>query len=68
MRGTRVFAGVMDGLGAIFVARGRVAVDAIGARVTLAEGEGVDIPLQPFGLPVRRWGRARIARALALVE
>ena len=71
MRGTRVFAGVMDGLGAIFVARGRVAVDAIGARVTLTEGEGVDIPLQPFGLPdlpVRRWGRARIARALALVE
>ena len=71
MRGTRVFAGGMDGLGAIFVARGRVAVDAIGARVTLTEGEGVDIPLQPFGppdLPVRRWGRARIARALALVE
>jgi ferric-dicitrate binding protein FerR (iron transport regulator) len=71
LRGTRVFAGVMDGSGAVFVARGRVTVDAIGTRVTLAEGEGVDIPLQPSGppdLPVRRWGQARIARALALVE
>jgi hypothetical protein len=71
VRGTRVFAGVMDGSGAVFVARGRVTVDAIGTRVTLAEGEGVDIPLQPFGppdLPVRRWGQARIARALASVE
>ncbi len=71
VRGTRVFAGVLDGIGAVFVARGRVTVDAIGTRVTLAEGEGVDIPLQPFGppdLPVRRWGQARIARALALVE
>ena len=71
VRGTRVFAGVMDGSGAVFVARGRVMVDAIGTRVTLAEGEGVDIPLQPFGppdIPVRRWGQPRIARALALVE
>ena len=71
VRGTRVFAGVMDGFGTVFVARGRVTVDAIGARVTLAEGEGVDIPLQPFGPPdliVRRWGQGRIARALALVE
>ncbi len=71
VRGTRVFAGVMDGSGAVFVARGRVTVDAIGTRITLAEGEGVDIPLQPFGppdLPVRRWGQARIDRALRLVE
>jgi hypothetical protein len=71
LRGTRVFAGIMDGFGAVFVARGRVTVDAIGTRVTLAQGEGVDIPLRPFGppdLPVRRWGQARIARALALVE
>lgn len=71
VRGTRVFAGVVDGVGAVFVARGRVAVDAVGTRVALAEGEGVDIPLQPFGppdLPVRRWGQARIDRAMALVE
>lgn len=71
VRGTRVFAGVMDGFGAVFVARGRVVVDAVGARASLGEGEGVDIPLQPFGPPdlvVRRWARPRIARALALVE
>jgi len=71
LRGTRVFAGVMDGFGSVFVARGRVTVDAIGTRVILTGGDGVDIPLQPFGppdLPVRRWSQARIARALALVE
>jgi hypothetical protein len=71
VRGTRVWSGVMDGFGAVFVARGRVTVDAIGTRVTLVEGDGVDVPLQPFGPPdliVRRWGQARIARALALVE
>ena len=70
VRGTRVFAGMMDGFGAVFVARGRATVDAIGVRVTLSEGDGVDIPLQPFGPPnlaVRRWGQPRIARALALV-
>jgi len=71
VRGTRFFAGVLDRTGAIFVARGRVTVEAVGGRVALAEGEGVDIPLQPRGPPdlqVRRWGQARIARALALVE
>jgi hypothetical protein len=71
VRGTRVWTGVMDGFGAVFVARGRATVDAIGTRVTLTEGEGVDIPLQPFGPPdltVRRWGQARIDRALRLVE
>ncbi|MBD0275563.1 MAG: FecR domain-containing protein [Acetobacteraceae bacterium] len=71
VRGTRVWVGVVDGLGAVFVARGRATVEAIGTRVTLTEGEGVDIPLQPFGPPdltVRRWGQARIDRALRLVE
>lgn len=71
VRGTRVWGGVLDGAGAVFVARGRVTVEAIGTRVTLGAGEGVDIPLQPFGppdLPVRVWGQAKIARALAMVE
>ena len=70
VRGTRFWGGVLDGVGAVFVARGRVTVDAVGARVTLADGEGVDIPLALRGPPdlrVQRWGRARIARALALV-
>lgn len=71
MRGTRFFAGVLDGTGAVFVARGRVTVDAVGTRVVLADGDGVDIPLLPRGPPdvvVRRWGPPRIARAMALVE
>src|SRR4051812_24949003 len=72
VRGTRFFAGMLDGTsGSVFVARGRVVVDAIGTRVTLDAGEGVDIPLAPFGppdLPVRVWGAAKIARAMSLVE
>jgi ferric-dicitrate binding protein FerR (iron transport regulator) len=71
VRGTRFFAGVLDGTGAVFVARGRVTVDAVGTRVVLADGDGVDIPLLPRGPPdvvVRRWGPPRIARAMALVE
>lgn len=71
VRGTRFWGGVLDGAGAGVVARGREAVHAAGARGTLADGEGVDIPLAPRGPPdlrVQRWGRARIARALARVE
>lgn len=72
VRGTRVFAGMMDpATGSVFVARGRVVVEAIGTRVTLAAGEGIDIPLRPFGppdLPVRAWGAAKIAHAMSLVE
>jgi hypothetical protein len=71
VRGTRIFAGILNGVGGVFVARGQATVEAIGTRVTLAAGEGVDIPLQPFGppdLPVRVWGRAKIAQALSLVE
>jgi ferric-dicitrate binding protein FerR (iron transport regulator) len=71
VRGTRVWSGVLDGAGAVFVARGRVEVEANATRVTLSAGEGVDIPLRPFGPPdlaVRVWGQAKIARALAMVE
>jgi ferric-dicitrate binding protein FerR (iron transport regulator) len=72
VRGTRVFAGEVDGTPAVFVARGRVAVEAqSGGRVELGEGEGVDLPrpgAPAAPLEVRRWGAARIARALALVE
>ena len=72
VRGTRFFAGSLDDTtGSVFVARGRVVVEAIGTRVTLDAGEGVDIPLRPFGppdLPVRVWGTTKIARAMSLVE
>jgi ferric-dicitrate binding protein FerR (iron transport regulator) len=69
VRGTRFFAGPLDGRFAVFVARGRVAVEAAGASVELAAGEGVDIaaPGAAPG-PVLRWGEPRIRRAMALVE
>lgn len=69
VRGTRVFAGPLDGRYAVFVSRGSAEVDAGGVRVALAEGEGVDVPeIGARPLPVVRWGAARIARALALVS
>jgi len=69
VRGTRFFAGPLDDRAVVFVARGQVAVEAAGATAILGEGEGVDIAVAgaPPG-PVTRWGAARIARALALVE
>lgn len=68
VRGTRFFAGPLDGRLAVFVARGRVEVTAAGAGAVLAEGEGVDIAETGAPGPVTRWGPARIARAMALVE
>lgn len=69
VRGTRFFAGPIDGQPAVFVFRGEVAVEAGGGRVLLREGEGTDLrsPAAPPG-PASRWSRARIDRASALVE
>ncbi|WP_426955178.1 FecR domain-containing protein [Muricoccus radiodurans] len=68
VRGTRFFAGPLDGRYAVFVARGRVEVEAAGVRRDLAAGDGVDVPEigAPPG-PVVRWGEPRVARAMALV-
>lgn len=67
VRGTRFVAGVLDGVQAVFVARGRVEVRAAGGTVSLGEGEGVDVATDGAPGPVRAWGAARIARALSLV-
>lgn len=68
VRGTRFFAGVLDGVQAVFVARGQVNVATGHGQALLGEGEGVDISEAGAPGPVRRWGEARIARALALVD
>jgi ferric-dicitrate binding protein FerR (iron transport regulator) len=74
VRGTRFFAGPLDDVFAVFCARGAVRVTLPGGgRADLTEGEGVDVPRGPAAaappaLEVRRWGAARIARALAVVE
>jgi len=76
VRGTRVFAGAVDGAYAVFVARGRVAVVTARGEIVLTQGEGVDVapssptrrgPDRRLG-DVQRWSDARIARALALVD
>lgn len=72
VRGTRFFAGPIDGVFAVFCARGRVDVTRAGEawRVSLGPGDGVDIPALDGRVampPVREWGQARIARAFALV-
>lgn len=69
VRGTRFFAGPLDGGPAVFVFRGEVAVEAGGGRVLLREGEGVELrsPATRLG-PVSRWSRVRVDRASALVE
>jgi ferric-dicitrate binding protein FerR (iron transport regulator) len=68
VRGTRVFAGDIEGTFGVFVARGAVDVTAAGKTVRLEAGEGTDIkrPGDPPG-EVKRWGQPKIAKAMALV-
>lgn len=69
VRGTRYFAGPIDGVFGVFVVRGSVRVTAGGRSVRLRTGQGTDIRRagDPPG-PVRRWGRPKIAKAMALVN
>jgi hypothetical protein len=69
VRGTRYFAGPIDGIFGVFVERGSVNVTAGGRTVRLRAGDGTDIrrPGDPPG-PVKRWGRPKIAKAMALVN
>jgi len=69
VRGTRFFAGKIDGVFGVFVVRGSVNVTAGGRRVTLRTGQGTDIPRAggPPG-PVKTWGQPKIQKALALVR
>lgn len=69
VRGTRFFAGPVDGIFAVFVARGAVDVTAGGSTVRLDTGQGTDIAEagSPPG-PVKTWGAPKIAKAMALVQ
>jgi ferric-dicitrate binding protein FerR (iron transport regulator) len=68
VRGTRFFAGPLDGRNAVFVERGQVEVSAAGQSALLGEGEGVDVAEGGPPGAVVRWGAPRIARAMALVS
>lgn len=69
VRGTRFFAGPIDGIFGVFVARGAVDVTGGGSTVRLNAGEGTDIarPGEPPGV-VKKWGQPKIAKAMALVR
>jgi hypothetical protein len=69
VRGTRFFAGKIDGVFGVFVERGSVNVTAGGRTVRLRRGQGIDIPRRggPPG-PIKTWGQPKIRKALALVR
>ncbi|HWL70748.1 MAG TPA: hypothetical protein VNS22_20545, partial [Geminicoccus sp.] len=68
VRGTRFFAGPSNNVFGVFVATGRVSVQAAGQSVLLDPGEGTNIP-RPGAppSPAAPWGAARIQAALASV-
>jgi hypothetical protein len=69
VRGTRFFAGDIEGTFGVFAARGTVDVTAGGQTVQLKAGEGTDIAHagDPPG-PIKKWGQPKIAKAMALVR
>ncbi|WP_157505414.1 FecR family protein [Geminicoccus roseus] len=68
VRGTRFFAGPSNDVFGVFVASGRVSVQAAGRSVLLDEGDGTNIarPGAP-PTPPAPWGERRIRAALASV-
>ncbi|MGH6874126.1 MAG: FecR family protein [Aestuariivirgaceae bacterium] len=69
VRGTVFFAGPINGVFGVFVKSGSLDVTAGGIRVRLRKGEGTDIAKagDPPG-PVKKWGKAKINKAFALVQ
>jgi hypothetical protein len=69
VRGTRIFAGPIEGIFGVFVDRGSVDVTAGGQTVKLAAGEGTDIASAGSAPgPIKKWGKPKIAKAMALVR
>jgi ferric-dicitrate binding protein FerR (iron transport regulator) len=69
VRGTVFFAGPINGVFGVFVKSGSLNVAAAGKTVRLKKGEGTDIVKvgDPPG-PVKKWGKAKIDKAFALVQ
>lgn len=69
VRGTRLFAGKIDGVFGVFVSHGWVDVTAGGRRVRLKSGEGTDIREAggPPG-PGKVWGRPKILKAYGAIN
>jgi ferric-dicitrate binding protein FerR (iron transport regulator) len=69
VRGTVFFAGPINGVFGVFVKSGSLDVTAAGRTVRLRKGQGTDIAKvgDPPG-PVKQWGKAKVAKAFALME
>jgi ferric-dicitrate binding protein FerR (iron transport regulator) len=69
VRGTVFFAGTINGVFGVFVKSGSLDVTAADKTVRLRKGEGTDIARvgEPPG-PVKKWGKAKIDKAFALVQ
>jgi hypothetical protein len=69
VRGTRFFAGSIDGQFGVFVDRGSVDVTAGGKTVRLNHGQGTDIKRRGGPPePAKTWGKPKIRKAFALVQ
>jgi hypothetical protein len=69
VRGTRVFAGRIDGTFGVFVVRGAVDVVGRGKKIRLRSGEGIDISRRGnISGEAGPWGKPKIERAMALVR
>jgi ferric-dicitrate binding protein FerR (iron transport regulator) len=69
VRGTVFFAGPINGVFGVFVKSGLLDVTAAGKTVRLRKGEGTDIAkVGDAPGPVKKWGKAKIDKAFALVR
>jgi hypothetical protein len=69
VRGTRFFAGDIEGTFGVFAARGSVDVTAGGRTMRLKAGQGTDIShLGDPPEPAKTWGQPKIAKAMGLVR
>jgi hypothetical protein len=67
VRGTDLWVGPIDGATGVLVTTGEVVVGTDHAMVTLGPGEGTMIKPDGSLSPVKRWGQAKVDRALAAV-
>jgi hypothetical protein len=69
IRDGKAFAGPSQGVFGVLAVRGEVTVRGGGRSVRLRAGEGTDIKSPGAApTPARRWGKARVQAALALVD
>lgn len=67
-RGTKFFAGPVDGVFGVFVDHGRVTVSNKGGSVDLTDGQGTNMAKNRAPSPPQTWAPERIAKAIAAID